>query len=203
MRLTKTNILIIIGLVLSLAILPGIHAEPSSDMSALISIMNQSGGIPITVTTTAATNWFQFFTTLAFSSIFIILFFGQMISGGIDNTMVKLTLKKIKRDTGRNVVFIKHTNSSFLNQSMIDQKTASKLAEAMATFKGKDFDLILHTPGGEVFSALMISRMLKQYPGKIRSIINSYSMSGGTLLALSTDEIIMNPIACLGPVDPQ
>ena len=203
MRLTKTNIFIIIGLVLSLALLPGIQAAPSEDTAALIAYLNQSGGVPITVTTTAATNWTQYAVSLLFGSFFLLFFFGQMMSDGIDNTMVKLTLKKIKKDTGRNVVFIKHTNSSMFNQSMIDQKTASKLAEAMAKFKGKDFDLILHTPGGEVFSALMISRMLKQYPGKIRSIINSYSMSGGTLLALSTDEIIMNPIACLGPVDPQ
>jgi ClpP class serine protease len=45
--------------------------------------------------------------------------------------------------------------------------------------------------------------MLKQYPGHIRTIIPMYSMSGGTLLALSTDELVMSPTSCLGPVDPQ
>jgi ClpP class serine protease len=203
MRLTKTNILMIIGLVLSTLLLPGIQASPSEDTTALIQYLNQTGGIPVTITTTAATNWTQFALTLAVSSIFILFFFGQMLGSGIDNTFVKLTLNKIKRNTGRDVVFIKHTNSSLFNQSMIDQKTASKLSEAMAAFKGKDFDIILHTPGGEVFSALMISRILKQYPGKIRTIIPSFAMSGGTLLALSTDELIMNRTACMGPVDPQ
>jgi ClpP class serine protease len=203
MRLTKTNILIIIGLVLSLAIVPGIHAETSSDVATLIQYMNQTGGIPVSITTTAATNWWQYGVSLSFGSFFLLFFFGQMLSEGIDNTLLKMTIKGIKRKTGRNVVFIKHTSSGLFSQSMIDQKTATKLCEAMASFKGKDFDLILHTPGGEVFSSLMISRILKEYPGKIRTIVPLYAMSGGTLLALSTDELIMSKTACLGPVDPQ
>jgi ClpP class serine protease len=132
-----------------------------------------------------------------------LFFFGQLLGEKVDNTAVKLTLKAIKRATGRNIIFIKHTSSGMFNQSMIDQKTSLKLSEAMAKFEGKDFDLILHTPGGEVFSSLMISRILKQYPGKIRAVIPQFAMSGGTLLALSADEIIMNRTACLGPVDPQ
>lgn len=203
MRITKTNILIIIGLVLVLSILPGIHAESSIDTKTLVDIINQPGGIPITVTTTSATNWWQYGVSLFFGSFIMLFFFGQMISEGIDNTLLKLTIKGIKKKSGRDVVFIKHTSSGLFSQSMIDQKTATQLCEAMASFKGKDFDLILHTPGGEVFSALMISRILKQYPGKIRTIVPLYAMSGGTLLALSTDEIVMSKSACLGPVDPQ
>ena len=191
-----------IGLVLSLALLPGIHAE-TSDATVLINYFNQTGGIPIQVTTTAATNWWQYGMSLLFGSFFLFFFFGQMMSDGISNTMLKMTIKGIKKKTGRDVVFVKHTQSGLFNQSMIDQKTATKLCEAMAEFKGKDFDLILHTPGGEVFSSLMISRILKDYPGKIRTIVPMFAMSGGTLLALSTDEIIMNKTACLGPVDPQ
>jgi len=30
-----------------------------------------------------------------------------------------------------------------------------------------------------------------------------YAMSGGTLIALTADEIVMDPNAVLGPVDPQ
>lgn len=201
MRLTKTNI-IIIGMILCSLFIPIAHAELDAT-DKFINYLNESGGIPIKVTTAVSTNWTQYMTSLILGSFFLFFFFGQLIGEKIDNTFVKLTIKKIKRATGRNVVFIKHTSSGMFNQSMIDQKTATKLYEAMAEFKGKDFDLILHTPGGEVFSALMISRILKQYPGKIRTIIPQFAMSGGTLLALSTDEIIMNETACLGPVDPQ
>jgi len=168
-----------------------------------VDYLRSTGGVPLKIETVTTTNWNQLIISLLVSSVFLIFFFGQMVSGSIDNTAVKIALKTIKKKTGRNVVFIKHTSAGMFSQSMIDQSTAIKLATAMAKFKGADFDLILHTPGGEVFSALMISRMLKDYPGKIRTIVPAFAMSGGTLLALSTDEIIMNSTACLGPVDPQ
>jgi hypothetical protein len=172
-------------------------------MANVIDYARSGGGIPIKVETSTATDWTQFIISLFLGSFMLIFFFGSMISGGLENTAVKLALKRIKASTGRHVVFIKHTSGGLFSQSMIDQDTATKLATAMSKFKGKDFDLILHTPGGEVFSALMISRMLKSYPGKIRTIVPAFAMSGGTLLSLSTDEIFMSPTACLGPVDPQ
>ena len=179
-----------------------LSSEDNSFIKA-IDYYSTRGGIPLTIKTSTATNWPQFWISLLFGSIAMLWLFGSMFSESIDNTAVKMALKKIKAKTGRNVVFIKHTSAGLFSQSMIDQQTATKLSTAMAKFKGKDFDLILHTPGGEVFSALMISRMLKAYPGKIRAIVPAFAMSGGTLLSLSTDEIIMSPTACLGPVDPQ
>ena len=175
----------------------------TSDIKEIVSFLNESGGIPLKVTTVTTTNWTQLFITLAFSSFFLIFFFGQMISGGIDNTASKMVLKSMKRKTGRPVLFIKHTQQGVFGGSMIDQSTVNKVSRALNEFKGKDFDLILHTPGGDVFSALFISRLFKNYPGKIRAIIPAYAMSGGTLLSLSTDEIYMAQSACLGPVDPQ
>jgi ClpP class serine protease len=189
----------------SLNVNPTVQQYTSSDNSliALMDYAKSNGGIPIKIETTTTTNWSQLILSLILSSVMILWLFGGMVSDGLENTAVKMALKQIKAKTGRNVVFIKHTNGGLFSQSMIDQDTATKLSLAMNKFKGKDFDLILHTPGGEVFSALMISRMLKNYPGKIRTIIPSMCMSGGTVLALSTDEIIMNNIACMGPTDPQ
>jgi ClpP class serine protease len=54
-----------------------------------------------------------------------------------------------------------------------------------------------------VFSAENISRLLSNYKGKIRAIVPLYAMSGGTILALSCDEIKMGEGACLGPTDVQ
>lgn len=181
----------------------GSLSSTEQSMVKMIDYMRSTGGIPIRLESITTTNWIQLGISLFFGSFMLLFFFGSMFSDSIQNTAVKISLKEIKKKTGRNVVFIKHTSGGLFSQSMIDQETATKLATAMAKFKGKDFDLILHTPGGEVFSALMISRMLKDYPGKIRTIVPAFAMSGGTLLALSTDEIIMNRTACLGPVDPQ
>lgn len=63
--------------------------------------------------------------------------------------------------------------------------------------------LILHTPGGLVLAASQIAMALKKHPAKKIVIIPHYAMSGGTLIALAADEIIMDPNAVLGPLDPQ
>lgn len=64
-------------------------------------------------------------------------------------------------------------------------------------------DLVLHTPGGLVLAALQIARAVQQRPGKVTVFVPHYAMSGGTLIALAADEIVMCKHAVLGPVDPQ
>lgn len=64
-------------------------------------------------------------------------------------------------------------------------------------------DLILHTPGGLVLAAEQIAEALNRHPAKVTVFVPHYAMSGGTLIALAADEIVMSPNAVLGPVDPQ
>jgi ClpP class serine protease len=64
-------------------------------------------------------------------------------------------------------------------------------------------DILLHTPGGLVLAAEQIAEALKKHPAKVSVLIPHYAMSGGMLIALAADEIIMDPNAVLGPVDPQ
>jgi ClpP class serine protease len=64
-------------------------------------------------------------------------------------------------------------------------------------------DLILHTPGGLALAASQIANALARHPAPVRVLVPHYAMSGGTLIALAADEIIMDPNAVLGPVDPQ
>ncbi len=64
-------------------------------------------------------------------------------------------------------------------------------------------DLIIHTPGGLVLAAGQIAQALRRHPGKVTVFVPHYAMSGGTLIALAADEIVMDPNAVLGPVDPQ
>jgi ClpP class serine protease len=64
-------------------------------------------------------------------------------------------------------------------------------------------DLILHTPGGLVLAAEQIAKALVEHKGKVTVFVPHYAMSGGTLLALAADEIVMDANAVLGPVDPQ
>jgi ClpP class serine protease len=64
-------------------------------------------------------------------------------------------------------------------------------------------DVLLHTPGGLVLASEQIARALKGHPAKVTVLVPHYAMSGGTLIALAADEIVMDEAAVLGPVDPQ
>ncbi len=63
--------------------------------------------------------------------------------------------------------------------------------------------LILHTPGGLVLAASQIAMALRSHPAKKIVIVPHYAMSGGTLIALAADEILLDRHAVLGPLDPQ
>jgi len=67
----------------------------------------------------------------------------------------------------------------------------------------KPIDLIIHTPGGLVLAASQIAHAIQKHKGKVTVLVPHYAMSGGTLIALAADEIVMDPNAVLGPVDPQ
>src|SRR5438045_4356529 len=64
-------------------------------------------------------------------------------------------------------------------------------------------DLVLHTPGGLVLAAMQIARAIRERKGKVTVFVPHYAMSGGTLIALAADEIVMCEHAVLGPVDTQ
>jgi ClpP class serine protease len=64
-------------------------------------------------------------------------------------------------------------------------------------------DLILHTPGGLVLASELIAHALCRHPARVTVFVPHYAMSGGTLLALAADEIVMDENAVLGPIDPQ
>ena len=64
-------------------------------------------------------------------------------------------------------------------------------------------DLVVHTPGGVALAAELIAMALKNHPGRTTVIVPFYAMSGGTLIALAADEILLGRESILGPVDPQ
>ena len=64
-------------------------------------------------------------------------------------------------------------------------------------------DLVLHTPGGLVLAALQIAKAVGDHKAKVTVFVPHYAMSGGTLIALAADEIVMCKHSILGPIDPQ
>jgi len=64
-------------------------------------------------------------------------------------------------------------------------------------------DLILHTPGGSLEATKEIINYLRAIYQNIRVIVPVKAMSGGTMIACASDEILMGPYSHLGPTDPQ
>jgi ClpP class serine protease len=86
----------------------------------------------------------------------------------------------------------------------IDVNDSEEVLRAIKlTDPDRPIDLIIHTPGGLVLAAGQIAHALKRHRGKVTVFVPHYAMSGGTLIALAADEIVMDPNAVLGPVDPQ
>ena len=67
----------------------------------------------------------------------------------------------------------------------------------------RPIEIILHTPGGLVLAAQQIATALADHSGHVMAVVPHYAMSGGTLISLAADEIVIDPHAALGPVDPQ
>lgn len=67
----------------------------------------------------------------------------------------------------------------------------------------KDISIYLHTPGGSLFYSQLIAHLLHNWKGKKTAHVIGYSASGGTLIALTCDQIYMNEDSVLGPIDPQ
>ncbi len=86
----------------------------------------------------------------------------------------------------------------------IDIEDSEEVLRAIRlTSSDTPIDIILHTPGGLVLAAEQIAQALIRHKAPVTVFIPHYAMSGGTLIALAADQIVMDPNAVLGPVDPQ
>src|SRR5258705_13937070 len=86
----------------------------------------------------------------------------------------------------------------------IDINDSEELLRAIhLTDPAVPLDIVLHTPGGLVLASLQIARAIHKHRGKVTAFVPHYAMSGGTLIALAADEIVMSEYAVVGPVDPQ
>jgi ClpP class serine protease len=86
----------------------------------------------------------------------------------------------------------------------IDIDDAESVLRAIReTPDGRAIEIILHTPGGLVLAASQIAQALRDHDGRVVAVVPHYAMSGGTLIALAADEIVVDRHSALGPIDPQ
>lgn len=118
-------------------------------------------------------------------------------------------IRALERRRGSRVITLIHRQEavSLLGiplRRFIDVEDSEQVLRAIRlTPDAVPIDLVVHTPGGLVLASEQIARALHRHPGRVTVLVPHYAMSGGTLLALAADEILMDDNAVLGPVDPQ
>ncbi len=126
----------------------------------------------------------------------------------LERTRLRL-LQSIERKRGSRVITLIHRQESFSFLGLafsrfINIEDSEQILRAIRmTPQDMPIDLIVHTPGGLVLAAEQIASALKKHGAKVTVFVPHYAMSGGTLIALAADEIIMDENAVMGPVDPQ
>lgn len=118
-------------------------------------------------------------------------------------------IRNVEQKHGSRVITMIHRQEkrSLLGMAVsrhIDLEDAQTIIAAIKeTPANLPIDLVLHTPGGLVLAAMQIARAVEAHPAKVTVYVPVYAMSGGTLIALAADEIVMGEFSVLGPIDPQ
>lgn len=149
-------------------------------------------------------------TFLDFIWIFFILswLFPAFRQRRIQMTRLRL-MERLEATRGSRVITLIHRQESFtllgmLSRRYINIEDSEQVLRAIRfTPPDRPIDLILHTPGGLVLASEQIAEALTRHPARVTVFVPHYAMSGGTMIALSADEIRMDENAVLGPVDPQ
>ncbi len=119
------------------------------------------------------------------------------------------TLRRLDQKRGSRAIALIHRQETlrFLGFPLaryIDIDDSEEVLRAIKlTDPGIPIDIILHTPGGLVLAAEQIAYALCRHKAPVTVFVPHYAMSGGTLIALAADQIVMDENAVLGPVDPQ
>ncbi len=117
--------------------------------------------------------------------------------------------RRLEKKRGSRVIGLIHRQETmsllgFPIARYIDIQDSEDLLRAIQlTDASVPIDIILHTPGGLVLAAEQIAEALARHPARVTVFVPHYAMSGGTLIALAADEIVMAENAVLGPIDPQ
>ncbi len=141
--------------------------------------------------------------------LFIISALQPIIARRTLEVMRQNRIARIERERGSRVIVLIHRQEtmSFLGFPLmryIDMQDSEQVLRAIhLTDDNIPLDIILHTPGGLVLASVQIARAVRAHPAKVTVFVPHMAMSGGTLIALAADEVVMCEHSVLGPVDPQ
>ncbi|SDF01007.1 SDH family Clp fold serine proteinase [Sporolituus thermophilus] len=148
-----------------------------------------------------------------FSGIFWLLFFVFTVwpmfkHQSIERARLRL-IRQIEEKRGSRLITMIHRQEAIsllgvpISRYINIEDSEHVLRAIRLTPDDMPIDLVLHTPGGLVLASEQIAHALMRHPAKVTVFVPHYAMSGGTMIALAADEIVMDCNAVLGPVDPQ
>lgn len=145
--------------------------------------------------------------------IFLLILIVFFLFQGLSQRRLRMArdnkIRQIERKTKSRVITLIHRQErtsilGFTSARYIDMDDAQAVIHAIRTTPpSQPISLVLHTPGGIVLAAMQIARAVKSHPAKVTVYVPVYAMSGGTLIALAADEVVMGDFSVLGPIDPQ
>ncbi len=141
--------------------------------------------------------------------LFIVVMLQPLLMGRWYSVRRAQAIRNVEKLHGTRVITMIHRQEkrSLFGMSVsrhIDLEDAQTIIAAIKeTPHDMPIDLILHTPGGLVLAAMQIARAVEAHPAKVTVYVPVYAMSGGTLIALAADEIVLGEFSVLGPIDPQ
>jgi len=141
--------------------------------------------------------------------LFLLSTFLPMLARRATEARRRMFMDAIERRRGSRLITMIHRQETMSLLGIpisryIDIEDSEQVLRAIRlTDEHVPIDIILHTPGGLVLAAEQIACALCRHKGKVTVFVPHYAMSGGTLIALSADEIVMDVNGVLGPVDPQ
>ncbi|HSM80111.1 MAG TPA: hypothetical protein VLS96_00415 [Nodosilinea sp.] len=148
-----------------------------------------------------------------FISLFFIFLIVSSIQPALQRRIVESrrlsAIRNLEQQRGSRVILLIHRQESIsllgipISRFINIEDSEQILRAIRLTPSNVPIDLILHTPGGLVLATEQIARALLRHSAKVTVFIPHYAMSGGTMLAMAADEIVMDENAVLGPVDPQ
>ncbi len=147
--------------------------------------------------------------TLFFWIIFFLLFIIPSLRVKTIAARRVQSIRSLERKRGSRLITLIHRQEAFGFLGIpfyryIDIEDSEKILRAIRlTPDSMPIDIVLHTPGGLVLAAEQIAHAIKRHKAKVTVFVPHYAMSGGTLIALAADEIIMDEDAVLGSLDPQ
>jgi predicted esterase YcpF (UPF0227 family) len=95
-------------------------------------------------------------------------------------------------------------NPVVIYSAMITEDSVHVLYEHLRRLgKTERLDLVLSTRGGSVITARQIALLLHEYVQHLTIMVPYRARSAGTLLCLGANELVLGPMAELGPIDSQ